>query len=211
MRRHNISKVKAKACIPTEKCNTINHILNVSCYFNYSMSVCIKKVHVQKPVFTLNVILRQIDTEKLFTWHFVGSRVNGLDLQSHSGERRSADSAHSVERTEEEEKKKRFGDSIPKWSQTLKPSCIQALFLLQALLKQEILKFCTVSKTEKYQKFPSAKTRGFAILAPKWWNELPIDIQHRLTAFRVIVTKLIYWFVFTNTISPFFSCHTERF
>ncbi|XP_071063220.1 uncharacterized protein, partial [Pseudochaenichthys georgianus] len=26
-------------------------------------------------------------------------------------------------------------------------------------------------------KFPSAKTRGFAILAPKWWNELPIDIR----------------------------------
>ncbi|KAK5932070.1 hypothetical protein CgunFtcFv8_003804 [Champsocephalus gunnari] len=25
-------------------------------------------------------------------------------------------------------------------------------------------------------KFPSAKTRGFSILAPKWWNELPIDI-----------------------------------
>ena len=25
--------------------------------------------------------------------------------------------------------------------------------------------------------FPSAKTRGFAILAPKWWNELPIDIS----------------------------------
>ena len=37
------------------------------------------------------------------------------------------------------------------------------------------------------------------------------SIQHSLTAFRVIVTKLIYWFVFTNTISPFFSCHTERF
>ncbi|KAK5928564.1 hypothetical protein CgunFtcFv8_013618 [Champsocephalus gunnari] len=26
-------------------------------------------------------------------------------------------------------------------------------------------------------KFPSAKTRGFDILAPKWWNELPIDIR----------------------------------
>ncbi|KAK5915961.1 hypothetical protein CesoFtcFv8_001506 [Champsocephalus esox] len=26
-------------------------------------------------------------------------------------------------------------------------------------------------------KFQSAKTRGFAILAPKWWNELPIDIR----------------------------------
>lgn len=55
----------------------------------------------------MNVILRQIDTEKLFTWHFVGRRVNGLDSQSHSGERRSADSAHSVERTEEEENQKK--------------------------------------------------------------------------------------------------------
>ncbi|KAL3062001.1 hypothetical protein OYC64_010010 [Pagothenia borchgrevinki] len=26
-------------------------------------------------------------------------------------------------------------------------------------------------------KFPSAKTCRFAILAPKWWNELPIDIR----------------------------------
>ncbi|KAL3045997.1 hypothetical protein OYC64_004080 [Pagothenia borchgrevinki] len=26
-------------------------------------------------------------------------------------------------------------------------------------------------------KFPSAETRGFAILALTWWNELPIDIR----------------------------------
>ncbi|KAK5918288.1 hypothetical protein CgunFtcFv8_003065 [Champsocephalus gunnari] len=25
--------------------------------------------------------------------------------------------------------------------------------------------------------FPSAKTSRFAILAPKWWNELPIEIR----------------------------------
>ncbi|KAK5896014.1 hypothetical protein CgunFtcFv8_009659 [Champsocephalus gunnari] len=36
-------------------------------------------------------------------------------------------------------------------------------------------------------KFPSAKTRGFAILAPRWWNELPIDIRtaDRLHTFRL--------------------------
>ncbi|XP_071061779.1 uncharacterized protein [Pseudochaenichthys georgianus] len=60
------------------------------------------------------------------------------------------------------------------------PSYIQDMVKLYTparALRSASTKRLAAPSLRRGPKFPSAKRRGFAILAPKWWNELPIEIR----------------------------------